>query len=57
MPDPANYDNESDWMAACVPTRIDEGDSQDRAVAACLGMWRNKEEKEKQEIFAGLIKK
>ena len=40
MPNPAKYDNQKDWMAACVPTRIDEGDKQDQAVAVCLSMWR-----------------
>jgi len=42
MPNPANYENESDWMAACVPTRIDEGDSQKQAEAVCLDMWSRK---------------
>lgn len=43
MPNPSEYDNENEWMSACVPTRIDEGDEQDQAVAACLGMWRDKD--------------
>jgi len=43
MPDLSNYDNEKDWMEACVPTRIDEGDEQDQAVAACLNMWRERD--------------
>ena len=42
MPDPSNYDNEDDWMAACVPTAMDEGREQDQAVAMCLDMWRNR---------------
>jgi len=42
MPDPKKYDSQDDWMAACVPVRIDEGDKQDRAVAACLNIWRNR---------------
>ncbi len=25
MPEVANYETEDDWMAACVPARIDEG--------------------------------
>ena len=40
MPEVASYDNEKDWMAACVPTRIDEGNEQEQAVAACLNIWR-----------------
>ncbi len=47
MPDVASYDNESDWMAACVPAMIDEGREQDQAVAACLSMWREKSAAEK----------
>jgi len=42
MPDVADYDNEDDWMAACVPVRIDEGDEQDQAVAVCLSIWRDR---------------
>lgn len=30
-------------MAACVPRRIEEGNKQDQAVAACLNMWRNRD--------------
>jgi len=40
MPNPSEYDNEQDWMAACVPIRIEEGNAQDQAVAACLNIWR-----------------
>jgi len=42
MPNVADYDTEDEWMAACVPTRIDEGDEQDQAVAVCLNIWRNR---------------
>jgi hypothetical protein len=45
MPDVTDYDNESDWMAACVSERIEEGDKQDQAVAVCLSMWRERENK------------
>jgi hypothetical protein len=34
MPDPANYESEDTWMAACVPTMLDEGAEQEQAVAA-----------------------
>jgi len=43
MPDVSSYDNEKDWMAACVPTRLEEGDDQDQAVAACMSIWRERE--------------
>lgn len=42
MPDVSNYSNEDDWMADCVPTRIEEGDDQDRAVAACMSIWQGR---------------
>ena len=42
MPEVSNYETEKEWMAACVPVRIDEGNEQDQAVAACLNIWRNK---------------
>jgi HK97 family phage major capsid protein/HK97 family phage prohead protease len=42
MPDPANYADESAFMADCVPMMIDEGKPQDQAVAACSSMWRDK---------------
>jgi len=42
MPEPSNYNSEDEWMAACVPVRIEEGDENDQAVAVCLSMWRNK---------------
>ena len=45
MPEPSEYETETDWMAACVPTRVDEGDEQDQAVAVCLSMWREREDK------------
>ncbi len=43
MPNVGEYDNEKDWMAACVPLRIEEGDEQDQAVAVCMQMWRDKD--------------
>jgi hypothetical protein len=52
MPDPSNYDNESDWMSACVPAVMDEGRTNEQAVAQCLSMWSNKHEK---SIFHGVI--
>lgn len=41
MPDPTDYDTRDDWMEACVPTRIEEGDDQDQAVAVCSEIWRD----------------
>jgi hypothetical protein len=42
MPNPSDYENEKTWMAACVPARIDEGNEQEQAVAACLSIWRER---------------
>ena len=44
MPNPKKYDNQGDWMAACVPIRKREGDKQAQAVAVCMSMWREKKE-------------
>lgn len=43
MPDPANYDDESSWMSACVPAVMDEGKPNDQAVAACASMWEDRD--------------
>jgi hypothetical protein len=43
MPDPAEYDDEKEWMEVCVPTFLSEGKDQDQAVAACMQMWRDKD--------------
>ena len=42
MPNVSDYDDKDKWMAACVPTRIEEGDEQKQAVAVCLNIWRNR---------------
>ena len=42
MPNPANYENESDWMAACVPAVVAEGKPRKVAVAQCINIWRNR---------------
>jgi hypothetical protein len=51
MPNPSNYDNESDWMSACVPTVVAEGGTQEQAVAQCLSMWSSKDD----GLFDGVI--
>ena len=55
MPDPKKYDSEDDWMAACVPKRVEEGNDQEQAVAACLNMWRHKEAESTKERLWNLI--
>ena len=45
MPEPAEYETEAEWMAACVPIRTGEGEKQEQAVAVCLSMWRGRNDK------------
>lgn len=52
MPNPNEYDNKDEWMKACVPMRMDEGDDNDQAVAVCMGMWERKGEAAKSEDVA-----
>jgi hypothetical protein len=56
MPNPKNYDSQKDWMKACVPTPIEEGDKQDQAVAVCLSMWRRKEMPVNDELENKIMK-
>ena len=56
MPNVKEYDNEKDWMADCVPARIDEGDEQKQAVAVCLDIWRRKDEAKALEFDMLLTK-
>ena len=44
MPNVMDFDNEDKWMGECVPARVEEGDEEKQAVAACLNMWRKKED-------------
>src|SRR5512139_317908 len=54
MPNVSNYDNEQDWMAACVPAMLDEGKPQEQAVAACLTMWRERDKTAARASRAGM---
>lgn len=51
MPEPKEYDSESDWMEVCVPKMMGEGKDNDQAVAACMSMWKDKDKP--QEAQAG----
>ena len=42
MPNPKDYDNQDDFMAACVPMVMKEGKDNDAAVGQCMGMWKEK---------------
>lgn len=57
MPNPSDYDNMDDFMGACVPMRVQEGDEQDQAVAVCMSMWSEKmSAKYKQPAFWSTVK-
>ena len=48
MLDPKKYDNQNDWMDACMHSmRREEGKPQQQSVAVCLSKWRNKDKKKK----------
>lgn len=49
MPKVSDFTDEKEWMAACVPVRLKEGDEQDQAVAACMTMWRDKDKPAEDE--------
>jgi hypothetical protein len=44
-PDPSSFSTETEFMKVCVPKMISEGKEQDQAVAACLNIWKRKDEK------------
>lgn len=44
MPNPADYQDENEWMSVCVPNLKDEGKSDDEALAACSSMWKGRGE-------------
>jgi HK97 family phage major capsid protein len=58
MPEFKPDDTEKTWLERCVPVRVGEGDSQDQAVAACMGMWRehNKSLDESLVVLGGAVK-
>jgi len=64
MPDPQDYQDEKEWMAACVPKVLEDGTAmdQDQAVAMCMSMWREKKsadespEDETVVAFGGEVK-
>lgn len=42
MPNPSDFNNESDFMKECISKMVGEGKEQDQAVAACSSMWSKK---------------
>lgn len=39
MPDVTEYNDEQEWMGACVPAKVGEGMEQEQAVAVCMSQW------------------
>lgn len=56
MPDPENYENEKEFMAACVPALMEEGRENEQAVAACSSMWKRRGEKPEEKAFDNALK-
>lgn len=56
MPNPNEYENESEWMGVCVPAMVDEGKDNDQAVAACMSMWANKQDAAKYRLTLTAVK-
>src|SRR6266576_2697620 len=44
MPDPSDYDNQDDFISACISQRQDEHpeEDSDQSAAVCFSMWENK---------------
>jgi hypothetical protein len=59
MPNPNEFDNQEDWMQACIPAMIEEGKERDQAVAACASMWEERGQKTIDEtliVYGGAVK-
>jgi hypothetical protein len=56
MPNMKDFDNQDDWMKACVPRMMEEGKDNEQAVAACMGMWKDKEDAGKLRLMTSAVK-
>ena len=54
MPEPRSGENHNDYISRCVPVVIEEGHSQDEAVAMCESYWEQAHKNDK-EIFKDII--
>ena len=50
VPNPNEYNNESEWMQVCIPYVMNEGLSQEEAKGKCYGMWQNRNTGEMRPI-------
>jgi hypothetical protein len=56
MPNMKDFDNQDDWMKACVPRMMEEGKDNEQAVAACMGMWAEKTDAAKYRLMVSAVK-
>lgn len=49
MPNPNNYKDRNEFMSACMGETKREGLNLSQRLGKCLGMWRNRGKKKKEE--------
>jgi len=56
MPNPKKFDNQNEWMDACMhQQRKVENKEQGQSVAICLNMWRDKNKKSASRVANAFI--
>jgi len=56
MPDPKKFENQRDWMDACMhQLRKVENKEQDESVAQCINIWRDKNKKRARHVVASFL--
>jgi len=56
MPKVGDYDNEKDWMSACVPKMMsDKGMENGQAVAACMNMWSERDKASEKDMGMSFV--
>jgi len=57
MPNPKDFSDQNEWMDACMhQVKKVEGVPQDKAVAQCLAIWRDKDKKKKKKSAADILR-
>jgi hypothetical protein len=56
MPNPAEYEDQAEWMKVCVPKIVGEGKDNEQAVAICTSMWADKEDAAKFRLLNASVK-
>lgn len=57
MPTPKPGETQNQWMGRCVPYVMQEGKKAEQAVAQCLSMWKQYEQREMNKLAKGHILK